>query len=252
MTRCFMTRSFGVVVGLAVVLAGGLVLIHRASAPPASETQSPRVPVPPPQEAPPAPRVLAAEEAPAPVAVGRSDTTAQAPLQELVALRKEVALLRRAVAAVQRQRPAARQAASGVAAEKEDSAVPDPRTEQATRAAADRARHQQIAEVEANFRHEPTDPQWAATAGEAVQAALASTDTLQDLLLGLDCHTHTCRVELAQDDTGELEKGLPLVLMQLAPTLPSGRANYVEAGAGGKTMILYLSREAPEPPLTGK
>ena len=59
--------------------------------------------------------------------------------------------------------------------------------------------------------------------------------------------SQTCRVELADDDTGELTKAMPLLLQQLAQTLPSATSHYVDSSDGGKVMILYLSRAANEP-----
>jgi hypothetical protein len=85
-----------------------------------------------------------------------------------------------------------------------------------------------------------------------VQAALASDETVQNTLLGLECRSQTCRVELADDDTGELTKVMPLFLEQLGQTLPSATANYVDDGHGGKIMILYMSREANAPLRPGR
>ena len=252
MKRSFMKRSFGVLLGIAVVLACVISFTHRAGDPPASNMRSASVPQPTlGAEAP----VLHAssDEAPVPsAAVAGIDKTANTQHKDMVALRKEVALLRREVSAVQRQIHEQRQAATVVALEREEDPAKDPRTELATRAAAERVRQQQMAVLEANFRHEPTDSRWSSEAVGAVQAALASDDTVQNLLLDLDCRSHTCRVELAEDDTGELAKVLPLILQQLAQTLPNGTASYVDAGDGSKAMILYLSHESDEPPPISK
>src|SRR5262249_13578534 len=105
-------------------------------------------------------------------------------------------------------------------------------------------RHQQMALVEARFHQERVDPRWASVATDAVQAALASDEAVQTLLLGLECRTQTCRMELAQDDTGALATTLPGLLFSLSSTLPHATASYIEDGTGGQTMILYLSREA--------
>jgi hypothetical protein len=107
--------------------------------------------------------------------------------------------------------------------------------------------------IETNFRQEPANPLWSFEAEGAVQAVLASDEIVQNTLLDLECRSQTCRVELADDDTGELAKAMPLLLHQLGQTLPSSAtANYVDDGNGGKIMILYLSREANEPPRSGK
>ena len=81
-----------------------------------------------------------------------------------------------------------------------------------------------------------------------VQAVLAGDTILQNTLLDLECRSRTCRVELADDNTGELAKGLPVVLLQLAATLPNAKAHANVDGAGGKTLILYLTQETPALP----
>lgn len=252
MKRSIMTLSFGVLLGSAVVLAGGMFLTHRAGDPPTADPMNARVPQLAPGATIPDLRASSDEEPGASSAGAGSDQMAQRHQQEMAALSKELAFLRREISAVQRQRHEQRRAATVGAPESAADPAPDPHTAPAARAAAERAWQQRMAMREATFRHEPTDPPWAAEAAGAVQAALASDDRVQNLLLGLDCRSHTCRVELAEDDTGELAKALPLLLLQLAPTLPHGTANYVDASDGGRAMILYLSREAPEPPPTGK
>jgi hypothetical protein len=255
MKQSFMQRSYGVVVGIALGLAGGLSLTHRASAPPASETMHARVPhVPPPTpqgEAPGLPAAADEHTGALSVETGRDKTT-QRHHPAMTVLRQEVALIRREVAAVQRQLHAQGRVAPVVAPARTDEPAPDQRPGLAARAAAAHARQQQMAVLEANFWHEPIDQRWSSEAAGAMQAALASDEMVQHLLLGLDCRSHTCRVELAEDDTGELAQALPLILMQLAPVLPSGTAHYVDARDGGTAMVLYLSRAVPESLRTGK
>ena len=210
-------------------------------------------------------RALADEEAEAPglrtsadeargasSAVAESDRMAETQHEEMTTLREEVARLRAEVTAVQRWIHAQRRRATGVAPGKAEDPAKDPRTDRAARAEAERERQKQMEVVEASFRHEPADPRWSFEAEGAVQEALASDEIVQNTLLGLECRSHTCRVELADDDTGELAKVMPLFLEQLVQTLPSVTANYVDDGNGGKIMILYMSREANEPPRHGK
>jgi hypothetical protein len=255
MKRSCMKWSFGVLLGITVGLAGGLSLTHRPGAPPASETMHasvPQVPQPAPQVEAPVLPGSADENAGAWSAEPGRDTTAHMHHKAMTVLRQEVALLRREIAAVQRHLHEQGRVATVVAPARADEPATDRRPGLAARATAERTRQQQMAVLEANFRHEPIDQRWSSEAAGAVQAALASDDMVQNLLLGLDCRSHTCRVELAEDDTGELAQALPLILMQLAPALPSGTAHYVDARDGGKAMVLYLSREVPEPLPTGK
>jgi hypothetical protein len=175
-------------------------------------------------------------------------TQAAASAQDLAALRDEVTTLQAQLAAMQRWM----RRQDRLAREQPRDAAPDPRTDPAARAEAARVRHQQMAQVEADFHQERVDPRWASAATDAVQAALAAEEAVQTLLLGLECRTQTCRMELAQDDAGALAMTLPELLLQLGPTLPHATASYSEDGTGGQTMILYLSREAAVPPPAGK
>jgi hypothetical protein len=180
-------------------------------------------------------------------AVAGSDRPAETQHEEIAALRAEVALLRTEVAAVQRWRRAQQRAATVAAPGREDAPASDPRTDPAARAEAERERQKYVEVVETNFRQEAADPRWSFEAEGSVQAALASDETVQNTLLGLECRSQTCRVELADDDTGELAEAMPLLLQQLGQTFPRATANYSDDGHGGKIMILYMSREANAP-----
>jgi hypothetical protein len=252
-----MKRSFGVVLSLVVALAFGIYLTHRAGNPPAATTMSASVPQPTPGVEAPALSALADEEAEAPglrassdealgasSATAGSDRLAETQREEMTALREEVARLRAEVTAVQRWIHAQRRVATGVEPGKAEDPAKDPRTDLVARAEAERERQKQMEVVETSFRQEPADPRWSFEAEGAIQEALASDEIVQNTLLGLECRSHTCRVELADDDTGELAQVMPLFLEQLAQTLPSVTANYVDDGNRGKIMILYMSRES--------
>jgi hypothetical protein len=244
-----MKRSLGVVViSIAVALAVGIALTHQAGGPPASTPI--RV-----SDAPPAleteardPGTSVAEEPKAAALVAGSDRPAETPPPDIAALREEVALLRTHVTAFERWIHVQRRTATGGTPGREADPAQAPRIDPAARAAVERERQQQMAVIEAGFRRELADPRWSMEAEGVVQAALASDPIVQNTLLDLECRSQTCRVELADDDTGELAKVIPFVLLQLASTLPSATANYGVDGAGGKTMILYLTHEAPAPP----
>jgi hypothetical protein len=166
----------------------------------------------------------------------------------MVALRQEVLLLRREMATMQRQLREHRRTATVMSQGREAASAPDPRTDPAARAAAERQRQEQLAVIEATFWREPTDRRWANETAEVVQEVLASDDVGQLAVQSLECRSHTCRVDLADDDTGELAKLLPLFGLQLAETLPYVTVNQVVNGNGSTSTILYMSREAPEPP----
>lgn len=109
--------------------------------------------------------------------------------------------------------------------------------------AEDERRHREfVAGVEAKFRDEPHDPQWAAATAAAVQTALASDNDLRPLARGLECRSQTCRVEIADDGSGKVGKLLPLFAQQVGQSLPSMTADHVEDASGAATLVLYMSR----------
>ena len=238
-----MKRSFGVLLTSTTALAFGLYFIHQAGNLPASDPMSVRV-------SPPAAKSEAPGHGVAPDmgAAAGSERRTETQQQEMVALKKQVALLRREVSSVQQQVDEQGRTGTVVAPGREEDPTNDPRINPAARAAAERARQEQMAVIEANFRQEPTDRGWSSEAAGAVQEALASDETVQTALRNLECRSSTCRVEMADDDTGESAKVMPILLQQLAETLPNVTANQVDDSAGGKRTILYMSRESNELP----
>lgn len=232
-----MKRSFGVLLSSAVALAFGLYFVHQAGHSPASIPLSARVSPAPEAEA------LGRREASDAAAGAGSDSRAETQQQEMAALREQVVLLRREVSAVQRQIREQERAATAVAPGREEDPANDPRSDPAARAEAERERQEQMAVIEADFRQEPTDPHWSSEAAAAVQEAMAGDEAARTALRNIECRANTCRVEMTDDDTGKLAKSMPLLVQQLAQTLPSVTANQVDDGDGAKTMILYMSRE---------
>ncbi len=234
-----MKRSFGVWLSLAVALACGLPFLVQTSRPSAS-TPLYRHPSP----------SASKGENPAPRAVPHATTDAgnteqvELPQRDMAALKEEVAFLRREVATVQRQLHEQQQMALTIASGKEEEPALTPLTISAARAAAERERQEQMALLEANFRREPTDQQWSFRVGGAVHEALAENEAVQTALRNIECHSSTCRVELADNDGDELAKDLPVFLQQLGDMLPHVTANQVADGAGGQLTILYLFRES--------
>jgi hypothetical protein len=227
-----MKRPLWVVFGIVVVLAFGLCRTYRLGDPAPAPSVGTRAFTP----IPAAPAELSAGSA-------GSKQRGETHQRDLVTLREQVALLREQVSALQQQIHEQERVVTGTASERAAGSVTDPSTNPAAQAQAGRERQEQMAVLEANFRQEPTDREWASGATGAVQRALASDDTIQRALRSLECRAQTCRVEMAEDDTGVLGKGLPLFLLQLGQTLPSGTAIPIDDGAGGTTVILYLSRE---------
>lgn len=118
----------------------------------------------------------------------------------------------------------------------------DPRTDPEARAEYERARREAIAGVDAAFRGEATDPRWSATASSAIQAVFATDDRLRPLARGVECHARTCRVEIADDGSGELNKGLPEIAMRVGRELPNAVYDRVQGADGTPRQIIYFSR----------
>lgn len=167
--------------------------------------------------------------------------------RDIAALREEVAQLRAAVFALQQAGVGAvRQssAGGGVEADPAKSSRRDPDA----RAEADQLRQQQMAESEAAFQGEPTDNEWALQTTATLQEAIARNEAIQSTVRDIVCHSRTCRVEVIDDADGKLASSMIEFMQQVADSLPSVTINQTEDGNGLTTTILYLSRDADEPP----
>lgn len=156
---------------------------------------------------------------------------------QLAALRREIAELERRVWAQEQ-----RSAAGDPATHDPPSVGPrDPQIELETHAEQERRHRDYLAGLETAFHDEATDPGWSAATSAVVQTALASSREIRALGRGVECRSHTCRVEIADDGRGSLGKILPMFAQQISQELPNLAANRVQ-NADGTTMVLYLSR----------
>jgi hypothetical protein len=103
-----------------------------------------------------------------------------------------------------------------------------------------------IAGLEAALRRENVDPEWARSVSAAIHDAIAADAELASLARDVECRSHTCRVELA-DDTVALGKSLPRFLQQLGAALPGVVADHVD-DHGEATLVLFLSRAGAAAP----
>lgn len=158
---------------------------------------------------------------------------------ELAEMRREMAQLRRQVWA-QEQRLAA--ADPAMANAQDSAAAKDPRTDPEARAEQERRYREFMASVDAAFRKETTDPRWSSATSSVVQTALIADNDLRPLARGVECRSHTCRVEIADDGSGKLGKILPVFAQQVGQDLPSVITHRVEDAGGVATMVLYMSR----------
>ena len=108
-------------------------------------------------------------------------------------------------------------------------------------AEAETARRGEMAIIESKFRNEPRNQQWATGAASQIRETLNTNQIPEDNLRNVECRSNTCRVELVNDQSGNMEKSLPLIINQLGATLPSMVADQIDQGNGVATTVLYLS-----------
>jgi len=152
---------------------------------------------------------------------------------DLYQLHEEVANLRAQLAARQGEpapEPSAKVTEIGAAHTPEEQADQDARW------------HAHMNAIAERFRAEPKDPRWAQTATAAVQAAASANEAIRGALRGVECRSDSCRVEIVDDRSGGVAKGLPLFVQSLGDTMPTMQADHEEDGQGHVNMTLYLSR----------
>jgi hypothetical protein len=162
---------------------------------------------------------------------------------DVAALKEEIASLRAEVSAMRQQRP--RQAESAPA-RADNQPVGDVRNDPVARAEALRQHQADIEAVDAAFRKQSIDPTWSASTSSTIREVLNSEDVGGLQADNIDCRSEGCRVELHDDGSGRLGKGLPVFAQQLAGSMPTVIADTVPQANGGSTMILYMSRDAGE------
>lgn len=186
-------------------------------------------------------------------ATAGSCTAAGSVAPELAALREEVAHLRDEVAALSatastRSANTTAQAIEDlrrrVATLQQDPAAEEPLRDPAALAAAERDRQVLMEGVENSFRHEPDDRGWADQTSAALREGLEEFPDLD--VRSLDCRSHTCRLELAGDGTGQAAELLSSFLMQIGPMLPNVMGNQIEYSNGSRSTILYMTARANE------
>lgn len=196
-----------------------------------------------PDPAAPSERLLDAGQPPAP----RPDDAPVTPA-EVAELRREVAQLRAAVSDLRQRPPAA-----------DPGSEQGPRFEQSSRAQiqaeAESNRWARMNRLESTFVRETTDAAWSADTSTRVEEALATLGATPAGVRDLECRASTCRLEISGDtlftvegEALDLDAGLPLLLHHLGESLPSVSAYDIEDGNGLTRTVLFLSRDAPQPP----
>jgi hypothetical protein len=156
---------------------------------------------------------------------------------ETTSLKQQVAILRREVVDIRQQL----MRMPGAAATAEVS--PNPRTDPAARAKAERVEQQRIAATEAAFRSENEDARWSQGSVIAIRAALKDADeALRNRVSGVECRSQSCRVVIAGDTGGSAGQELSSFMNRLALALPNVTAGQIDQGDGRPATVLYLSR----------
>lgn len=104
--------------------------------------------------------------------------------------------------------------------------------------------HSTIAEVEASFRNEVREPNWAAAVTSTVQQAFRADEKVAPRIRAIECRSHTCRIELADDGSEPTSDSLLPILAKLAGELPKAKSDRIDESDGRKTMLLFMSRDS--------
>jgi hypothetical protein len=98
--------------------------------------------------------------------------------------------------------------------------------------------------VEDDFRHEPMDATWSSSATAALQAAIHSNEGVRAApSRKVECRSRTCRVEIADDGSGQVMQAMPALAMEFEKTFPSHISNRVDDGKGNHSLVFYVSRD---------
>lgn len=161
---------------------------------------------------------------------------------ELRRLQDQVAALSSAVAALSAQ-PAPLQAPAaqrdGPARGSSGQEVIRQRSDPAARAEVERQLQTAAAERDAAFGREAADPQWAGSTALALQQALAGDGTAGALSAkSIECRASSCRVEIADDGSEDLDEALSRFGARVADRL----GTLVVSRSGNAAIVLHLSR----------
>ena len=170
---------------------------------------------------------------------------AAASVDDIRALREEVASLRAGISSLRRQIP---QQAESASANPANQPGADIRSDALARAEAVRERQTRMEAIDAAFRQQATDPTWSANTAASIRNALSSDEIGGIQADNIDCRSDSCRVELRDDGSGRLSKSMPMLAQQLAGTMPNITANNIAQPNGDSTLVLYLSRQVEQQP----
>ena len=98
----------------------------------------------------------------------------------------------------------------------------------------ERSHLEYMEQVDASFQRETIDRNWSDRTTAAVRAAF-DAGIRGGAVRSIDCRSATCRVEIAGENTGDLDQSLPPLALQLGELLPK-----MSAQRAGADTILYL------------
>jgi hypothetical protein len=101
---------------------------------------------------------------------------------------------------------------------------------------------QQGEALEVGFRQQTIDPNWSVNAKSLVQEALASDNIASKDIIGVECRTSMCRVELANGANSQAPR-ITQLPMKISEELPNILVNQTNESDGSTTTVLYLSKE---------
>jgi len=103
--------------------------------------------------------------------------------------------------------------------------------------------HDHIESVEAGFRAEPIDPQWAATTKTKLEEFFSGNTVFRSTSRSIECRTRTCRVEIAADDSkGDVRNEIHNLGILLSDIVNSMQSERIQGKDGRVINVIYMSR----------
>ncbi len=159
----------------------------------------------------------------------------------------DVALLKTEVNGLKAEIAALREAMRGFAKVKstKEISVQDtdkivPPSDEAIRAEEEKYFAEQGAALETDFRQQTIDPVWSSEAATLIRKGLASDKISGNAIVSLECRTHTCRLELANNGKNKPPDFIEFP-QQIAGELSNMMVSQTESG--DDTTVFYLSKE---------
>lgn len=161
---------------------------------------------------------------------------------EMESLRGDISLLRDQVALLQKQLQAVDKEANP-AAQSNDKAKQEI-SEEERRKAAQLAAEKQISLLENQLATEDEDAAWSANAKSRIYDAFgaATMATANASILGVDCRTSLCKVEVAAGNANseDIRKSL---IPQIGDIMPQGVMQTVDQGGVHEKLVFYMGRD---------